>query len=469
MSLSFIEQIKHDFNESHLKYYSLILNFDNVWDFAAAKAPKIGTKVQQKGRTITCDPAKTYPCGAVCRSQTKDCKTPIEGQAKNYAGFLELQGKKEGKIKPVDINKSVDIAKLSDSEIESSINDANPDIFKGTVEVDWGSSRGQGKRSGGMVKGSMSDAPKGKKTYIDKYQKLKLNSEDESEIKLSVDAGDNDEKLYLKARSAGFSHKVAMLTSITDADMARNNLTRKDIYKLAREADTGKSTVEKKLELRIVEPIKKPEIVTKSPGSNNSIETSPDSNGKPFRNDKGDFAVTLDKGSTLWQDGYPVRSPKNIDDVSQAIADSNRDEIDIKFKVYSDKEIPKFQKRIEQIAQKAGYTPSDVANMNIKGIKFDSDYVVTLKRGTKKPDLKVVEPTIKPQGQTNTKKPELKVVDGGKGVEPKTLTIVPVKNQEIDELSQKIDSLNKQKESARGQSDKDKLSKEIFFFTRKVG
>ncbi len=100
MSLTFIEQTKHDFNESHLKYYSILLNFDGVWDFAVTKTPKVGTKITQKGgRVITCDPAKTYPCGAVCRSQSKDCNNPIEGQAKNYAKFLELQGKKEGKIK----------------------------------------------------------------------------------------------------------------------------------------------------------------------------------------------------------------------------------------------------------------------------------------------------------------------------------------------------------------------------------
>lgn len=100
MSLSFIEQIKHDFNEAHLKYYSILLNFEDVWDFAATKAPKIGQKITQKGgRVITCDPAKTYPCGAVCRSQSKDCNNPIEGQAKTYAKFLELQGKREGKIK----------------------------------------------------------------------------------------------------------------------------------------------------------------------------------------------------------------------------------------------------------------------------------------------------------------------------------------------------------------------------------
>lgn len=83
-----------------------MLTFDDTLEFAV-KAPKIGTKITQKGgRVITCDPAKTYPCGAVCRSQSKDCNNPIEGQAKTYAKFLELQGKKEGKIKVEDEKKA---------------------------------------------------------------------------------------------------------------------------------------------------------------------------------------------------------------------------------------------------------------------------------------------------------------------------------------------------------------------------
>ncbi len=87
------------------------LAFDTILNFAVTKTPKVGQKITQKGgRVITCDPAKTYPCGAVCRSQSKDCNNPIEGQAKTYVEFLKLQGKKEGKIKgdekkPIDTEK----------------------------------------------------------------------------------------------------------------------------------------------------------------------------------------------------------------------------------------------------------------------------------------------------------------------------------------------------------------------------
>lgn len=90
----------------------LLVSFQEVLDFA--KAPKIGTKITQKGgRTITCDPSKTYPCGNVCRSHNKGCKSPVEGQASTYAGWLELQAKMSGKLTP---------GKDEPSKVESSSN-----------------------------------------------------------------------------------------------------------------------------------------------------------------------------------------------------------------------------------------------------------------------------------------------------------------------------------------------------------
>lgn len=89
-----------------------LLDFDDTVDFAA-KSPKVGTKITQKGgRVITCDPARTYPCGNACRSHSKDCKNPIEGQAKNYAGFLEQQSKKEGKIKDTKTSNNYNVAEV---------------------------------------------------------------------------------------------------------------------------------------------------------------------------------------------------------------------------------------------------------------------------------------------------------------------------------------------------------------------
>lgn len=89
-----------------------LLDFDDTVDFAA-KSPKVGTKITQKGgRVITCDPSRTYPCGNACRSHSKDCKNPIEGQAKNYAGFLEQQSKKEGKIKDTKTSNKYNVAEV---------------------------------------------------------------------------------------------------------------------------------------------------------------------------------------------------------------------------------------------------------------------------------------------------------------------------------------------------------------------
>lgn len=63
-------------------------------DFATAKIPKAGTKLTQKGgRVITCDPSKSYPCGKACKGLNKDCKNPIEGQAKTYAEWLDINNK----------------------------------------------------------------------------------------------------------------------------------------------------------------------------------------------------------------------------------------------------------------------------------------------------------------------------------------------------------------------------------------
>lgn len=80
-----------------------------------------------------------------------------------------------------------------------------PDSFHEPYSVDWGTNRGQGKRGGGMVRGAMSDPPKGVKTYLNSFAKL---PEDEAkEIRLH---DDHERNLYSKARTAGLSHESAM-------------------------------------------------------------------------------------------------------------------------------------------------------------------------------------------------------------------------------------------------------------------
>jgi hypothetical protein len=291
MTLTFIEQITHDFNESHLKYYSLLLNFDDVWSFAAAKAPKIGTKVQQKGRTITCDPSKTYPCGAVCRSQSKDCKTPIEGQAKNYAGFLELQGKKEGKIKPIEEKKPVTNEVLEPSKHFTT--------FKSRYRK-------------GYYKVQIED--RNTTSYKRKQEWLLEN----------IGATYNNREGYLV--SAAGVKKLAELEKYLDVPDADRP------YKIAYYY-------------------------------------------QPFL--KG--ILKSQKQTTLSE---------------------------FKDKFYEERILP----RIE-----AGET----IKQEVLNDYLDRPSVQRYIKDNKKPDLKIVEPTKKPQKQTDTKTPDLKVVDGGKGVEPK--------------------------------------------------
>lgn len=99
----------------YFKEYQDLLDFteaDNLEFAARAKAPKIGKKITQKGgRVITCDPAKTYPCGNVCRGQDKPCKNPIEGQAKTYIEFLKLQPKTNSKTPLDKSDKTLDTGK----------------------------------------------------------------------------------------------------------------------------------------------------------------------------------------------------------------------------------------------------------------------------------------------------------------------------------------------------------------------
>ena len=110
------------------------------------------------------------------------------------------------------------------------IDRAKGDKYAVSHEVDWGTSRrGQGKRRGGMVMGAMSDAPKGKKSYVDVLGKASLNRSDKEES----DSLTNHQKLmFAKALEVGFSTDVAFLVAYT---VGNNRLAKKEVYKLATE------------------------------------------------------------------------------------------------------------------------------------------------------------------------------------------------------------------------------------------
>jgi hypothetical protein len=99
-----IGELRSSENQRFLSSFQELLNFGDTADFARTAKTKVGVQVQQKNRTITCNPGKTYPCGASCKSQDKPCKSPIAGQAKTYAEFISLQSKQPKKS----VQKSID-------------------------------------------------------------------------------------------------------------------------------------------------------------------------------------------------------------------------------------------------------------------------------------------------------------------------------------------------------------------------
>lgn len=76
--------------------------------------------------------------------------------------------------------------------------------------IDWGNSRGQGKRVKGMVMGGAGNAPSGIKTYYNYFAGLPDYEELKTQGSLKAVG---KEGLYLKARSFGLKHQAALFFS----------------------------------------------------------------------------------------------------------------------------------------------------------------------------------------------------------------------------------------------------------------
>ncbi len=73
--------------------------------------------------------------------------------------------------------------------------------------VDWGGNSGQGKRSGGCVRGAVADPPRGVRTYTNRLGNLP----DYEAVKVEVNELDGSlADRYLRARSFGLRHDAAM-------------------------------------------------------------------------------------------------------------------------------------------------------------------------------------------------------------------------------------------------------------------
>lgn len=94
---------------------------------------------------------------------------------------------------------------------EMSLSDAL-DKFPPTVTtVDWGTStRGQGKRRGGMVMGAMSAAPRGVKKYVNIFGGLPDYKQHETDLGGLSDFG-AVRSIYLRGRAVGLNHSQAMV------------------------------------------------------------------------------------------------------------------------------------------------------------------------------------------------------------------------------------------------------------------
>jgi len=126
---------------------------------------------------------------------------------------------------------AADPSRMSEKQFWAKIDRVNPGKYATSSTVDWGASRGQGKRHGRMVMGGMSDAPKGKKSYTNILGKLqgKLSRDDWDEAKHLEDA---QKFMFAKAMAAGFSPNVAFLVSYT---RGRTPMSRREAFKLATE------------------------------------------------------------------------------------------------------------------------------------------------------------------------------------------------------------------------------------------
>lgn len=95
-------------------------------------------------------------------------------------------------------------------EVEPYMMAQNVMLWNGVIEVvDWGQpERGQGRRSGGMVKGSMSNAPRGVKLYTSLI--AKLPERDHDDLKGFGIWGLGSQLSYVRARAGGYSHEAAI-------------------------------------------------------------------------------------------------------------------------------------------------------------------------------------------------------------------------------------------------------------------
>jgi hypothetical protein len=155
------------------------------------------------------------------KTTNEPTKQPVNlPQESPAAPPIEQQGAGQPETPSPVVPASKEPWQMSKDEWASAIESGKPGAFATSRQEDWGSLRGQGKRSGSMVKGSMRDSTlQGKRNYTDIVGKLP--KEERADVYATL--GDENHVLtqYAKARSGGLNHEAAILhaISVTDKDV----------------------------------------------------------------------------------------------------------------------------------------------------------------------------------------------------------------------------------------------------------
>lgn len=156
------------------------------------------------------------------------------------------------------------IWEMNKNEIEKLIENVDPTQFSTTTEIDWGSRRGQGRRRGGMVLGSMSDVTvQGKKSYPNLFGGLKDTPENIKDAILLSHRNEMDTPTYLKYRAVGLGHDASVLLALKEGDLMENDITRDRAIELAKEHELDRYNADR--ERSLAAPIKSYDESIKTP------------------------------------------------------------------------------------------------------------------------------------------------------------------------------------------------------------
>ncbi len=107
--------------------------------------------------------------------------------------------------------KNIDVSKITFDEYQKALDKGYGLVNHTSKTIDWGSRKGQGKRTGSTIQGSMSAMIQGKQTY----RGIKLDVPDYEKVKSDF-TGRNTSELYfyMTSRKAGFDHRSSMIFAI---------------------------------------------------------------------------------------------------------------------------------------------------------------------------------------------------------------------------------------------------------------